>query len=105
MNLIINGIEAMKDTDGLRELVVKSQRGEDGQTLVSVGDTGTGVAPQLAERIFEPFFTTKPRGTGMGLRISRSIIESHGGRLWAESAAGRGAIFHMTLPPTVSGRG
>ena len=83
MNLIINSIEAMKDVDGIREMAIKSRRGENEQILVSVSDTGIGFPPQLAEQIFDPFFTTKPHGTGMGLRISRSIIESHGGRLWA----------------------
>ena len=101
MNLIINGIEAMKDVDGIREMVIHSRRGEDEQILVSVGDTGMGFPPQLAERIFDPFFTTKLHGTGMGLRISRSIIESHGGRLWAQNAAGRGAIFFLSLPGTI----
>ena len=98
MNLIVNSIEAMKDVDGIRELVIKSQRSEDGQILVSVSDTGIGFPPQLAEQIFNPFFTTKPRGTGMGLRISRSIIESHGGRLWAAGSPGRGATFNWNLP-------
>jgi PAS domain S-box-containing protein len=83
MNLIVNGIEAMKGVDGIREMVIKSQRAADGQILVSVSDTGIGFPPQLAEQIFEAFFTTKPGGTGMGLRICRSIVESHGGRLWA----------------------
>jgi PAS domain S-box-containing protein len=105
MNVIINGIEAMKDVDGIREMVIKSQRGEDGRILVSVGDTGAGLPPELVEQIFEPFFTTKPHGTGMGLRISRSIIESHGGRLWAQSGAGRGATFHLSLPVAVASRG
>jgi PAS domain S-box-containing protein len=81
MNLIVNSIEAMRGANGIRELVIKSQRGENEQILVSVSDTGIGFPPQLAEQIFDPFFTTKPGGTGMGLRISRSIIESHGGRL------------------------
>jgi len=98
MNLIVNGIEAMKDIDGIREMVIKSQRDENEQILVSVIDTGIGFPPQLAEQIFEAFFTTKPRGTGMGLRISRSIIESHGGRLWAVGTPGRGATFHLSLP-------
>jgi C4-dicarboxylate-specific signal transduction histidine kinase len=97
MNLIVNGIEAVKDIDGIRELVIKSRRAESGQILVSVSDTGPGFPPQLAERIFDPFFTTKPHGTGMGLRISRSIIESHGGRLWAEAALGRGATFYLKM--------
>jgi signal transduction histidine kinase len=98
MNLIINGIEAMKDVDGVREMVIKSWQSEDEQILVSVSDTGTGFPPQLAEQIFEPFFTTKPRGTGMGLRISRSIVESHSGRLWAVGTPGSGATFHLSLP-------
>jgi signal transduction histidine kinase len=69
MNLIINGIEAMKEVDGIREIIIKSQRSENDQILVSIRDTGIGFPPQLAERIFDPFFTTKPQGTGMGLRI------------------------------------
>ena len=100
MNLIVNSIEAMKGVDGTRELVIESQLSEDGQIRVSVSDTGTGFPPQLAEQIFEPFFTTKLQGTGMGLRISRSIIESHGGHLWAVSSPGRGATFHLSLPAT-----
>jgi PAS domain S-box-containing protein len=103
MNLIINSIEAMKDVDGIRELVIKSQRAENEQVLVSVSDTGIGLPPQLAEHIFDPFFTTKPNGTGMGLRISRSIIESHGGRLWAVGSPGRGATFHLNLPAAIPG--
>jgi PAS domain S-box-containing protein len=98
MNLIVNGIEAMKDVDGLREMVIKSQRADGEQILVSVSDTGVGFPPQLAERIFDPYFTTKPQGTGMGLRISRSIIESHSGRLWAVGSPGCGATFHLSLP-------
>jgi C4-dicarboxylate-specific signal transduction histidine kinase len=104
MNLIVNSIEAMKDVDGTREMVIKSQRAENQQILVSVTDTGIGLPPQLAERIFDPFFTTKPHGTGMGLRISRSIIESHGGRLWAAGSAGRGATFHLNLPAALPGK-
>jgi signal transduction histidine kinase len=105
MNLIVNSIEAMKDVDGTRELVIKSQRAEDDQILISVSDTGVGLPPQLAEQIFDPFFTTKPHGTGMGLRISRTIIESHGGHLWAEAVAGRGATFHLNLPAAIPGPG
>ena len=101
MNLIVNSIEAMKDVDGMREMVIKSQRDENEQILVSVSDTGIGLPPQLAEQIFDPFFTTKPHGTGMGLRISRSIIESHGGRLWAVGSSGRGATFHLNLPAAI----
>lgn len=103
MNLIINSIEAMKDVGGIRELVIKSQRVEDEQILVSVSDTGIGLPPHLAEQIFAPFFTTKPNGTGMGLRISRSIIESHGGRLWAVGSSERGATFHFNLPVAIPG--
>ena len=98
MNLIVNGIEAMKDVDGAREMVIRSQRSDSEQILISVSDTGMGFPPELAEQIFDPFFTTKPHGTGMGLRISRSIIESHSGRLWAVGNPGRGATFHFSLP-------
>lgn len=101
MNLIVNSLEAMKGVGGMRELVIQSERAENKEILVSFTDTGIGLPPQLLEQIFEPFFTTKPHGTGMGLRISRSIIESHGGRLWAESTAGRGATFHLSLPSAV----
>jgi PAS domain S-box-containing protein len=101
MNLIVNGIEAMKDMDGIREMVIKSQLAKDHQILVSFSDTGPGFQTQLAEKLFAAFFTTKVHGTGMGLRISRSIIESHGGRLWAEGVAGRGATFHLNLPAVV----
>jgi PAS domain S-box-containing protein len=105
MNLILNSIEAMKDVDDTRELVIKSERAENKQILVSFADTGIGLSPQMAEQIFEPFFTTKPRGTGMGLRISRSIIESHGGRLWVVGSPGRGATFHLNLPAATQSQG
>jgi len=98
MNLIVNSIEALKDVDGIREMLIKSQRAENEQILVSVSDTGIGFPAQLAEQIFDAFFTTKPQGTGMGLRISRSIIESHSGRLWAVGTPGHGATFHLSLP-------
>src|SRR2546425_2834125 len=98
MNLIMNSIDAMKDADGTRELGIKSQRTENDQVLVSVSDTGVGLPPQQPDQVFSAFFTTKPHGTGMGLRISRSIIESHGGRLWAADNSPRGASFHLTLP-------
>jgi PAS domain S-box-containing protein len=98
MNLIINSLEAMKEVGGMRELAIKSQRGENEQVLVTVSDTGVGFPPQLAEQIFDPFFTTKPRGTGMGLRISRSIIEAHGGRLRAAANDGPGATFAFSVP-------
>jgi PAS domain S-box-containing protein len=98
MNLIINSIEAMKDVDGTRELTIQSQRGDDGQVLVSVSDTGVGLPTQHADQIFNAFFTTKGDGTGMGLRISRTIVESHGGRLWASDSSPRGASFCFALP-------
>ena len=98
MNLMINGIEAMKNVDGRRELAVQSQRSEDEQLSILVSDTGVGLPPHQADQIFNAFFTTKPDGTGMGLRISRSIVESHGGRLWATDNSPRGASFHLTLP-------
>ncbi len=98
MNLIVNGFEAMKDDDGIREMVIRSQRAGSEQILVSVSDTGIGIPPQLAAQIFDPFFTTKPHGTGMGLRVSRSIVQSHGGSLWFTGVPGRGATFQFTLP-------
>jgi PAS domain S-box-containing protein len=100
MNLMHNGIEAMKSTSG-GELAVTSQQGNGGDVLISVSDTGVGMAPQQAERIFDAFFTTKPEGTGMGLTISRSIIESHFGRLWVTANPGHGATFHFTLPSEI----
>ena len=98
MNLIVNSIDAMKDVDGTREMTIKSQWAENEQIQVSVSDTGVGIPPQQAEQIFNAFFTTKPHGTGMGLRISQSIIESHGGRLWAADNSPRGATFQFILP-------
>jgi signal transduction histidine kinase len=98
MNLMINGIDAMKDVERARELIIKSQRGESEQLLVSVSDTGVGLPAQQAAQIFDAFFTTKAHGTGMGLRISRSIVESHGGRLWAADNSPFGASFYFSLP-------
>ncbi len=98
MNLMINGIEAMKGVDGARELIINSQRAENDQLVVSVSDTGVGLPQQDGNQIFNAFFTTKPQGTGMGLRISQSIIESHGGRLWVSTNSPRGASFYFTLP-------
>jgi C4-dicarboxylate-specific signal transduction histidine kinase len=104
MNLILNSIDAMKEVDGARELAVKSQRTEKEEVLVSVSDTGVGLPPQQADQIFNAFFTTKPHGTGMGLRISRSIVESHGGRLWAADNSPRGASFHFALPTKIEAK-
>jgi signal transduction histidine kinase/ligand-binding sensor domain-containing protein len=98
MNLMMNSIDAMKNVDGTRDLTIQSQRGENGQVLISVSDTGVGLPPQRADQIFDAFFTTKPHGTGLGLRISRTIVESHGGRLWASDNPPRGAKFYFTLP-------
>jgi signal transduction histidine kinase len=98
MNLMLNGIDAMKDVLTGGELTITSQQNENGQLLISVGDTGVGLQQGQAEQIFSAFFTTKPQGTGMGLPISRSIIESHGGRLWATAHSSRGATFQFTLP-------
>jgi signal transduction histidine kinase len=96
MNLMLNGIEAVTEESG--ELGVTSTRTENGELLIAVSDSGIGLPEAGPERIFEAFFTTKPDGTGMGLSISRRIIESHGGRLWASANAGRGATFQFTLP-------
>jgi PAS domain S-box-containing protein len=95
MNLMLNAIEAMKDSGG--ELTVESVL-QDGQLQFSVSDTGVGLPMEKMDQIFSAFFTTKPQGSGMGLSISRSIVESHGGRLWATANDGRGATFHFTLP-------
>ena len=101
MNLMLNGIEAMIDRQPPGKLSIKSQKAEDGQILISVSDTGTGLSPEQAEQIFDVFFTTKANGTGMGLPISRSIIESQGGRLWVTENSPRGATFSFTLPTKV----
>ena len=99
MNLMLNAIEAMKDSGG--ELTVKSQL-QYGQLQFSVSDTGVGLPTEKMDQIFSAFFTTKPQGSGMGLAISRSIVESHGGCLWAGANDGRGATFHFTLPIQVT---
>lgn len=101
MNLMLNSIDAMRDINGSRELTINSYPGENEQLVVSVSDTGSGIPPQQADQIFGAFFTTKPHGTGMGLRISRSIVESHGGRLWVAGNSPRGASFHFSLPTRV----
>jgi C4-dicarboxylate-specific signal transduction histidine kinase len=101
MNLVSNSIDAMKDLDGPRELAIKSQRAENEQLMVSVCDTGVGLPPQ-ADEIFNAFFTTKFHGIGMGLSISRSIVESHSGRLWAANNSPHGASFHLSLPTKVT---
>src|SRR6202007_1091969 len=96
MNLMLNGIEAMRDTPG--ELIIKSRLAEDQQVQISVADAGVGLPIGKADQIFNAFFTTKPQGTGLGLVITRSIVESHGGRVWAAANSERGTTFHFTLP-------
>jgi signal transduction histidine kinase len=96
MNLMLNGIEAIKERSG--ELIVKSELFDDGKLLISVSDTGIGLPAGKKDQMFNAFFTTKPQGTGMGLSISRRIVEAHGGRLWGSANSGPGATFYFTLP-------
>jgi signal transduction histidine kinase len=96
MNLMLNAIEAMKDTGG--ELTIRSHVNPEGHLTVSISDAGVGLPAEGADLIFDPFHTTKPQGTGMGLTITRSIVESYGGRVWATANHGAGATFHFTLP-------
>ncbi|UWZ84392.1 sensor histidine kinase [Occallatibacter riparius] len=98
MNLMVNGIEAMRETTG--ELSIESQLGQDSRVLISVSDTGIGLPAGKVDHIFDAFFTTKSQGTGLGLAITRSIVESHGGRIWANANSGPGATFQFTLPIT-----
>jgi len=98
LNLVMNAIDAMAAVTGRRVLSIRSQRSEDGGALVTVQDCGSGIDPTNAQRIFQPFFTTKPGGIGMGLSISTSIVEAHGGRLWATPVRPSGAAFHFSLP-------
>ncbi|WP_408350710.1 trifunctional serine/threonine-protein kinase/ATP-binding protein/sensor histidine kinase [Paraburkholderia sp. RL17-337-BIB-A] len=99
INFVMNGIQAMADIgDAPRELLIESRRDNGGHVVVAVRDFGTGIDPENADRLFDAFFTTKPDGMGMGLSICRSIIEAHGGRVWASSNAGRGAVFQFSLP-------
>jgi signal transduction histidine kinase len=99
INLVMNGIEAMQSvTDRPRELVIRSRQDEKQQVLVSVTDCGVGISAENLDRLFNAFFTTKSSGMGMGLSICRSIIEAHGGRLWATANIPYGATFQFTLP-------
>ena len=99
LNLVMNGIEAMGSVDGrARDLVITTRNLAPDQVQVTVEDSGTGLDPNTIDKIFDPFYTTKPGGMGMGLSISRSIIEAHGGRLWATAKDGPGTTFHFTLP-------
>jgi signal transduction histidine kinase len=100
INFLINGIQAMAEVDGRpRDLLIRSRRTEDHHALVAVQDAGSGIDPEHADRLFDAFFTTKANGMGLGLSICRSIIEAHGGRLWASPNTGPGATFQFTLPP------
>lgn len=96
LNLMLNGIEAMQGRGG--ELAMTSQLAPDGKVLVSVSDSGVGVSAENLDKIFDAFFTTKARGTGLGLAITRTVVQSHGGQIWAEANSGGGAAFHFTLP-------
>ena len=99
LNLMINAIEAMNEVDDApRELLISSARGDSQSVLVSVRDSGPGLNPDSLDRLFQAFHTTKPHGMGMGLAISRSIVEAHGGRLWATANLPHGAAFQFTLP-------
>ena len=104
LNLIMNGIEAMADSaHEHRQLQIRSARDEPGRVLVAVEDSGPGLDLASADRLFEAFFTTKPEGMGMGLSICRSIIDAHGGRLWASPNLPNGAVFQFTLPAVIGG--
>jgi len=99
MNLVLNAVEAMSSVEArARELALSTERDRASGVFVAVRDSGPGIDPGLVERVFEAFYTTKSGGTGMGLSISRSIIDAHGGRLWAEANEPRGAVFQFTLP-------
>jgi len=106
LNLILNAMEAMREVPvSGRLLIVRSRDVENGEIQIEVEDRGSGVDESTADQIFEHLFTTKIGGTGLGLPISRSIIENHGGRIWADAAATRGAIFKFTVPNTRMGEG
>ena len=99
LNLVINAIEAMSSTsEAPRELLISTRKTDSEGVLVAVGDSGPGIAPEVAERLFDPFYTTKPNGLGIGLSICRSIIEAHQGRLWTAANVPKGAVFQFTLP-------
>jgi signal transduction histidine kinase len=99
LNLVMNGMDAVGETpEARKEIFVRSRRYDKDKIIVIVEDSGTGVSAEIAEKIFDPFFTTKPKGMGMGLSISRSIVESHEGQLWAAAQPSGGAIFQFTIP-------
>jgi signal transduction histidine kinase len=99
LNLVMNAIEAMSSVEERpRELLITTRNIDADQVLVTVKDSGPGIDPNTLDKIFDPFYTTKPGGMGMGLSISRSILQAHGGRLWAAAKDGPGTIFHFSLP-------
>jgi signal transduction histidine kinase len=98
LNLMMNGMDAMSESNGRAKELLIHARGDESQVTVRVEDSGVGLEAEEAEKVFNPFFTTKPHGIGMGLSISRSIIESHEGRLWASARPSGGAVFQFTLP-------
>jgi signal transduction histidine kinase len=101
LNLIMNAVEAMSDASGgSRDLLISTAEDTSNGVLVAVRDAGPGLSPESLERLFDPFYTTKPGGMGMGLSICGSIIETHGGRVWAAANVPHGASFHFSLPPT-----
>jgi signal transduction histidine kinase len=103
LNLVRNAVEAIVAGDSAeREVRIETARDEPGYVAIRVVDTGPGLAPEALARAFEPFYTTKSDGIGIGLALSRSIVDAHGGRLWATSTPGRGATFHLTLPIAVA---
>jgi signal transduction histidine kinase len=105
INLVINAVQALAEVeDGPRTLTIRSERDQSDQVLIAVEDSGPGIAAENANRLFDPFYTTKSNGTGMGLSISRSIVEAQGGRIWASSRSGGGATFQFTLPSCQSTR-
>ena len=101
LNLVLNAVQAMSAvTDGTREVLITTSQTEPNEVCLGVQDTGPGLSPESLSRLFEPFYTTKPEGMGIGLCICRSIIEAHGGRLWATRCEPRGALFQFTIPAT-----
>jgi len=99
LNLVMNGVDAVNERrDGPRSLVISTRTLNTGEVAMTVRDSGVGVDPAVFDKLFDPFFTTKPEGMGMVLSVSRSIVESHGGRLWASINDGPGASFHVSLP-------
>ena len=99
LNLVMNGFEAMEKTvPGNRRMIICTRAGSDGCCVISIRDAGTGIPEDAVERVFEQFFSTKPEGLGMGLAFARSVVESHGGRIWATNNSDVGATFHVALP-------